>query len=136
MELELKYIVGYLPYDLKIKIRPFKGFEILSCLNLYINLGSIIPVLKPLSDLTKEIEVNGEKFIPIQKLNDCPEIKYYLNNWNGHDVLLGDFENGYNVLENKSAILKLYEWHFDIHELIENGLAIDMNTLPETQNNK
>jgi hypothetical protein len=26
----------------------------------------IKPILRPLSDLTKEIEVNGEKFIPIE----------------------------------------------------------------------
>ena len=35
----------------------------------YVNFHrGILPILRPLSDLTKEIEVNGDKFIPVVKL--------------------------------------------------------------------
>jgi hypothetical protein len=33
-----------------------------------VKLSDIKPILKPLSDLTKEIEVNGEKFVPLEIL--------------------------------------------------------------------
>lgn len=74
-------------------------------------------VKHPLSDLTKEIEVNGEKFVPLKKMG-------YNVSWYGWDFYK------INILEQKySDIQKLLEWHFDIYGLIEKGLAIDINTL-------
>lgn len=67
MKLELKHLAAYLPYELKMYYETLLGVKrhwILRC-------GTISeaivyqnkPILRPLSDLTKEIEVNGEKFV-------------------------------------------------------------------------
>lgn len=137
MELELKHIVGYLPYQTNFICTRNR----ISILDTYIgicagkniiDIGYVInnnlkPILRPLSDLTKEIEVNGEKFVPIKKLG-----------WEYYDGELGGMaycvygespRTTVNVIDYLDDLEKLYEWHFDIHGLIEKGLAIDLNTL-------
>jgi hypothetical protein len=102
------------------------------------------PALHPLSDLTKEIEHNGEKFVPIVKLAQImyPNLEwrlceglYYATVGNAYCTF--EYDSGYECfLMNNSAqmpqivcLLKLIEWHFDIAGLIEKGEAIDVNTL-------
>jgi hypothetical protein len=123
MKLELKDIVGYLPYALMIKDTKrnialtttgayFSKNKDTSFKFMLLNGWGIIdseeckPILRPLSDLTKEIEVNGEKFVPIDELNDCEYIKYYLFNNNNTDFLLADIpdKNLQDVLEGKMSI--------------------------------
>jgi predicted nucleic acid-binding protein len=120
------------------------------------------PILRPLSDLTKEIEVNGEKFVPLEKLypdkhvlfnskRDKKDIlfietkteagasaDYKLLIDNQWRFKFSTLKSGYvgnffvfnqYVINNYSLYQKLLEWHFDIYGLIENGLAIDINTL-------
>lgn len=85
------------------------------------------PILRQLSDLTKEIEVNGEKFVP----RDTDLLGKY------EILVIGgkfDFFDGMGSNENifdlpYEAFEKLFEWHFDVFGLIEAGLAIDINTL-------
>ena len=71
----------------------------------------IKPLLYPLSMLTKTIVHNGVEIIPI-------------------DLLGGyvDWEDGIQVIE-WWKIETLYEHHFDIHGLIERGLAIDKSKI-------
>ena len=80
------------------------------------------PILHPLTDLTKEIEHNGEKFVPIIILGWSENII----GWSKKNINL--------AIENMrfDDAIKLIEWHFDIAGLIEKGEAIDVNTLPET----
>lgn len=73
-------------------------------------------LLRPLSDLTKEIEHNGEKFVPCEFFVISVE-----NMLKKSDVDLDCIP--YNVIK------KLLEWNFDIFGLIPHGLAIDINTL-------
>lgn len=71
------------------------------------------PILRPMSDLTKEITHRGEKFVPIlalDKLNCFP---------------ISDTDKALRYYD------KLNEWMFDYRGLISAGLAIDVNTLPE-----
>jgi hypothetical protein len=102
VKLELKHLEPYLPYGLKTKTS--KTISILigvdktsiieyldTCrvkldrtLSAYFPIQSIKPILRPLSDLVKEIEVDGEKFIPITELR-CIE----QGNWD-EDVFLKD----------------------------------------------
>jgi len=169
-KLELKHLAGYLPYGLKClsgvspilknefawEILGFEknkdirlGFSVKSIRHDYkniINIWPIKPILHPLSDLTKEIDVNGEKFVPLVKLairyanstryNDkiamhnekcycyskSSELEFRFDGW---DFLL----KGQRVQQQFQLFERLYEWHFDIHSLIEKGLAIDINTL-------
>jgi len=153
MKLELKHVVGYLPYGLKcynhyhpkLEINVI-GFEKDSLLIVYDDskfysaFGAFKPILRPLSDLTKEIEVNGEKFVPIEELKRVNrKIRFSDNRFMDYDdgkskdVLHFSFYDIFSYSLNFEEITeitnKLYEWHFDIHGLIENGLAIDINTL-------
>jgi len=81
----------------------------------FIELDEIKPILRPLSDLAKEIEHNGEKFFPIDKLRPIDSI---IINKTGLrvDLIKEDWE-------------RLYSWHFDVNNLIGKDLAIDINTL-------
>ena len=118
--LELKDICGYMPYGLMQK--HYKNVchvavEIKSHIGGYVFLkippkhGK--PLLRPMSDLTKEITHEGERFVPtkaLDKLNCFPET---------------DTEKALRYYD------KLNEWMFDYRNLIYAGLAIDVNTLPE-----
>jgi len=127
-KLELKHLAGYLPYGLSCVENMDDGvkieftLEVLNISNVIDDIkysNSILPILRQLSDLTKEIEVNGEKFVPV--------IEY--------DYLrfeeISTFKGGCNAMKFIQAreLELLYEMHFDIHGLIEKGLAIDINNL-------
>lgn len=122
-KLELKHIVGYLPYEIKIFYMEdaydvtledeMDSFSI--CLRDVIE-GSHKPILRPLSDLKKEITHKGETFVPIKKI----KIMYPSDTFSSVSNVA---KWSYRVIE------KLYEWHFDIHGLIEKGLAIEINTI-------
>ena len=126
--LELKHLAPYLPYGLKMiyvhtnKIGQISNIYTLGSgyndddikISIDYSEGEHIwmykPILRPLSDLTKEIESDGEKIVPRSK---------FIGNPLDYKIL----ENSYNVIQ------KLLEWHFDIFGLIEKGFAIDINTL-------
>ena len=105
------------------------------------------PILHPLTDLTKEIEHNGKKFVPIMKLyggDDYSEYDYTIEVI--HRPIIGDAIRIYvknageinfglkyplrNMLTFDSY-QQLIEWHFDLFNGIESGEAIDVNTLSE-----
>ena len=157
-ELELKHVAPYLPYELKVYNSIHENISIMvSDPTMYNNPligvkginfidGRINnPILHPLSDLTKEIEHNGEKFVPIYELfniqfKDTAHVEYIrnmyfieTNNFINASHYSTSEESSFNKrnikLNNYWKIEKLYEWHFDIDGLIEKGLAIDINTL-------
>lgn len=79
-----------------------------------------IPICRPLSDLTKEIEHKGKKFIPMKKIA--------IYNPNNVEYLIECVITG---LVEYIVLRQLIEWHFDVAGLIEKGEAIDVNTLEE-----
>lgn len=121
MKLEQK-IIPYLPYGLRFEGKRKdwalfeSGIKILCPVDLDGRWEIIKPILRPLSDLTKEIEVNGEKFVPQDKMKHL-DLEWLINS----DNLI--------MKTNYEDVLKLLEWHFDIFELIKDKLAIDINTL-------
>lgn len=137
--LTIKHLAPYLPYELKIRCGEM-SHPILTCADtnefeiavkeVFIN-SAYKPILRPLSDLTKEIEVNGEKFVPLEKLKIIG-MSVDLNE-NGLELV---FDNDYlwvYLHDFKENIYdKLLEWHFDVFGLIEKNLAIDINTLPQS----
>jgi len=152
MELELKHILPYLDFGIKaIDLQADHGdnvFEITGFSNTKgnievfdqygnfdIKMSEIKPILRPLSDLTKEIDVNGEKFIPIEKLNnDFRQNSKDLNicmfaNELSIDIDTEDYSQCIDLADGFRISEKLLEWHFDISGLIENNLAINKNTL-------
>lgn len=127
-ELKIEHLAPYLPYGLK--VINIRGSVFL--LNTFSNMrGSGIesrdinsvlseqmkPILRPLSDLTKEIEHNGKKFVPLQYLS-INIYWYNLEQWKSDHKLM-------NVEEYNN----LLSWHFDVFGLIDQNLAIDINTL-------
>jgi len=123
MKLELKHLAPYIPYNLQ-GIDEISNYYYLYSVDtrmrhfdLWMNGNfhkfdgrTVKPILHPLSDLIKEIEVNGEKFVPVKKL-EWGKTRYF-------DVM--KYRNiGIEITLNESQ--KLYEWHFDIYGLIENN---------------
>lgn len=140
--LELKDICGYLPYGLRIMRPPTnvpvvaelldirKDFTILGAGHI----DTYRAVLRPMSDLTKEITHRGEKFVPMVELGECANVEVEVADFEFKrdkviDVLFHNILSG----ERSSIIIfdKLNEWMFDYRGLISAGLAIDVNTLPE-----
>lgn len=109
------------------------------------------PILHPFSDITKPITVEGynegKEFVPIialAQLNGAYEDEHdvkrlYTKVTNSYELFYNtashiddcvlSIQDGFIDTLNYEIVLQLYEWHFDIHGLIEYGLAIDINTL-------
>lgn len=144
MKIELKHLVAYLPYGLRAEILEYESDYVGNQYDDIIGLvewsknkdwccltagGSkpsfdrIKPILRPLSDLTNEIEVNGERFVPIERL----EMYGFYDKQCLHK----------NQVQSISFIMMqyLFEWHFDVFSLIPDGLAIDVNEIVKDVNN-
>lgn len=138
-KLEPKHLIPYLPYSLKVIMEGKKtNVAWMSTKNIAVIIPNgigeykripwkrahlnIKPILRPLSDLTKEIEIDGKKiiFIKIFFREARLLLEKELKNTNGKLIV------DYLTWE---IIVKLLEYHFDIFELIPKGLAIDINTL-------
>jgi len=141
MKLELKHLAPYLPYGLKVQcdiwneeICAVDGFSAtlkdvrLTCIiarnkerseatTWTPKLEHCKPILRPLSDLTKNID------------NDERNVKYYsLLKTCYSEVDLRNFQE-VPLIQKYDDVQILLEYHFDIFGLIEKGLAIDINTL-------
>jgi len=141
-KLELKHLAPYLPYKLQYLIpkhEPENIFDIghgggihtmQVVAMLSMSRGSESkPILRPLSDLTKEIEVDGEKKRLIDDIQKLYPTYYFA--YNATDDLLVKRENEqYTWCSDILGINEfLFKNHFDVFGLIEKGLAIDINTL-------
>ena len=129
MKLELKHLAPYLPYRLKrhcpssnVRIHDYTAMEFTqeTC-DRHQSYGWK-PILRPLSDLTKEIEYNVEKFVFSDIYFSNSKIEKL------QDKSLCLFENPLNEIDYNS-VQTLIKYHFDVFGLIEKGLAIDINTL-------
>ena len=145
MKLELKYLAPYLPYKLKVQTEHIEGNRIYTLEGLsakydrvdldddygWSYIGGIKPILRPLSDLTKEINLHDNFFaIPIENMtgyklegniSDAPTTVQHL-----YKCSKGEIEAKFL---DYWVIVQLLEWHFDIFNLIKNNLAIDINTI-------
>lgn len=151
-KLELKDIVGYLPYNLMVLHEGHRLMNDYFIKNINaVNVGSFTievlqnhnwvwtdnfkPILRPMSDLTKSIVVKGynedKEFIPVDHLLKNDFSKEYLELDFGH-VVYGDNRLLCNLFEipiGLEALDLFNQWHFDYRNLIAKGLAIDINTL-------
>ena len=135
MKLELKHLAPYLPYELKVEVLDYKKdyvgkqydtvigvhqwdtlgkfWSVLTLGGAKPNINRVKPILRPLSDLRN---------------------KWFDLNINETDLDLEDIEGfGFRLyMNNYDDVLFLIEKHFDINNLIGQGLAIDINTLNTT----
>lgn len=132
-ELTLEELTPYLPYGLKAQMSlcfdqqtiveivglSFEFVElsgIRDTVTEHFEISEIKPILRPLSDLTKEIEHNGERFVPMDVLYDDFRETDLLH-FNPNDI----FNQSYNLVQ------KVLEWHFDVFGLIDKGLAVSIH---------
>ena len=177
MKLELKHIKHYLDHNLKILYsgskRKMNGGSGSS--KYWIGITATIqrqgdlckPILRSLSDLTKEIEINGYTFIPIERLVrkeiagniEIVDIHQYQDGGCMTYKKRGFFYTLYYDTLNEFVLCKhketdkpldhtialkaqsplfelLREWHFDLDNLIENNLAVNINTLNKQTNER
>ena len=136
MKLELKHLAPYLPYGLKMELLDYPlGKHIrtleLDCghdFNYYLEQDKVRPILRPLSDLTKEIEVDGDKFIPFHKVYE--QIGGGYTSFESFSKSqLGNWLYTPSIALAYYCVVNLFQWHFDVFSLIPEGLAIDINTL-------
>lgn len=158
-ELTLEHLAPYLPYGLNLIYHQFgdprttkmtiRDIEtVLMLVNRHVENKARFPILRPLSDLTKEIEHKGERFVPLIKLvdpdndkgdwakckveiyNPFPHInmnhKYFRVVHDELGEVISVNPKNINVLP-YSMIQKLFEWHFAVN--IPDELYIDINTL-------
>ena len=140
MELEPKHLSPYLPYGLKICSQLNLDEDYIICeigVTTKVNVFTIDyvieygykPLLRPLSDLTKEIEHNGDRFVPNEVLGSPEEYTFQISyeGGKGGDIRMLDHGGMQHLDAYIRTINKLYEWHFDVFSLLENNLAIDYN---------
>lgn len=164
MKLELKHLAPYLPYGLNIYNSAFmfrsnwneneigvmigvtdniqnETFDIVMIrerdkYKLQDSRNHFKPVLRPLSDLTKEIDygLSTYSFIDLFEIGDCDGCVYEFEH--GNIKTIESLEsisrhNSYNDINYlPSAVVNMMiEYHFDVFGLIEQNLAIDINTL-------
>jgi len=154
-KLTLEHLAPYLPYGLKAEMLDYEcdyvgkkydeivGFHQWDKNCLYWsaltvggskpNIERIKPILRPLSDLTKEIEHNGERFVPKDVLIDRYDLKFDEDDDFFLDYYcIGETDSpwtGYHIIQ------LLIQWHFDVFGLIEKGLAIDINSIEGKETN-
>lgn len=130
MKLTIEHLAPYLPYGLKIHDpnRNMIGLEPLE-LNCtggtnYFSLGNVLqyeellPILRPMSDIYKSIDDVTHANVLYREF-DITDMEF-----NGS---VTHPKHGYDVY------LYLFQYHFDVFGLIEQGLAIDINNLPIPQ---
>lgn len=122
--LTIKELAPYLPYGIDIsingKIQKLNSIDSKAKLVCYgwgdagfIDTDNVKPLLRPLSQLTEEIEHNGESFVPIDVLG-----------WNSYENII---KKGICDSVGYQYMIKLFEWHFDVFGLHERGLALPID---------
>ena len=139
--LELKHLAPYLPYDLTlVKSRGYYGLLVFDKLQFNNKDGYIPttlleclrhgakPILRPRSDWGEYIEFRGERVIPYRWLLNNAPINMMQSDVN---MLCKMIENIFQHLDQAPywVVQILLEMHIDVFELIDAGLAVDVNTL-------
>lgn len=149
---KLEKLVGYLPYGLKIWHSSYKARHIWD-INIEegiqdrsmtaVTLTAICngneylkPILRPLSDMTKEINYGLSSYIftEIFEIGDTDGFIYEFDNGNIKLIQLLESISNHNSFYDINylpypVVQMMYQYHYDIHGLIESGEAIDINTL-------
>lgn len=147
--LKIEHLTPYLPYKLRCEVlNNGKEKEIGELMALYDDgsacFGNIVesehgfeyikPILRPLSDLTKEIEYNGDKFVPIEWFEIGDDVNESLEYDNGNIKLIRSLESisKYGTVNNVNylpfgVVEKLFEWHFNVFNLPEKLIEIIEN---------
>ena len=143
MKLKIEHLAPYLPYGLEIMFEYRANFKCdpnyfkrlkLEGSNISIigkktySIVSSKPILRPLSDFKKEIDFNGEKFVPKHNIHLADPDGYYSS------YELDEIED--KIITSPVEIIpycfvqKLLEWHFNVFNLPRN-LFVNYNDLKQ-----
>ena len=156
MKLELKHLSAYLPYGLEMifqdpkgRITKMRGICDYAEKGITVSTGhggiwiedsGMKPILRPLSDLEKHIDLGGLKLIALEELQvmyntinetQLTKLNFYYTEEDGFCLfgIADEFENEKEIAMPLYMYENMFRWHFDVYNLIESGLAIDINTL-------
>ncbi|MGV0847411.1 hypothetical protein ACTS9T_12695 [Empedobacter falsenii] len=159
MKLELKHLAPYLAYELKCCLMGAKdekenplSFLVEGASKEFVEVWSkktitdqwtyedVFPILRPLSDLTKEINYRFSTyaFTYLFEIGDCDGCVFEFEHGNIktikslENISKYNSYNDINYLPN-AVVNMMYEYHFDVFGLIEQGLAINFNDLQHFQ---
>jgi hypothetical protein len=137
MKLELKHLAPYLPYELLLK-GNIESWKMTGDNISYVEQVQAKPILRPLSDLVNEINVDGKRFIPIEHFEAGSVYRDYkgvkTSVYISYDLCGETFTDaiciGGSIKDTDYKYVELLlKWHFDVFRLIEDGLAINMNDI-------
>jgi len=157
MSLTIEHLAPYAPYRLKAMLGNGEIAEItgvywgdkwcrcdiiVGTQNGSCNIDLLKPILRPMSDLTRDIEHNGEIFVPMDRLKTTgtslneifwrDKIAVASDN-EGHELEYDtEYMSFFSSYKRESRVCRnqyekfqcLLSWHFDVFGLIEKGLAI------------
>jgi len=140
MELEIKHLAPYLPFSLNGTLKAFKDQRQVELIRIGLNPGNtpiiryrsgdyeftqymnhFIPFLRPLFKINEEIEHKGNKFVPEADLYadamwvGGDQYAEFINHVQDEDVEISELPYWF--------VSKLFEWHFDVFQLIDSKLA-------------
>ena len=160
MKLKLEHLAPYLPHNIEFldngkpeTIIGWKGDRIYidDCHKSgYCSIDEVYTLLlRPLSDLTKEVEIYGKRFIPLLELaalagtcsasdwhikgdiayhNTVKECSFAIAYDNSFIFRNSEKWKDFGVPSQQFRMFNLlFEWHFDMFKLIENGLAVNVH---------
>jgi len=158
MKLELKHIAPYLPYDLECEcpsltedrevpkvcdmVGAFSDWVAISTKDSNVHdefeYDEFKPLLRPLKDLSTEIEHNGKRFVPCiiiaqgddDYFTDEDNCLYRYTDCDRYNYERVRFENIVDINAIEWWIMQdLIKWHFDISQLLESDLAIEKQAI-------
>lgn len=168
-KITLGHLAPYLPYGLKVYVYGQTRFEDYTCKIERLDHGGQVyfshewnnidnseyfkPILRPLSDLTKEVTHNEKTFVPIIELakefhipskysvthyGDIKDYGYvgvkvncYVENSSSRYFEFSIHSDELILHNDYRIVQKLAEWHFDVFGLIDQNLAININEVKE-----
>lgn len=147
MELELKHIAPYLPHYLEAidnnnNIKCVR-WSVQTYTKIHVGLNFVLinqspffkPLLRPMSDLFKEIEHQGEKVCVASEIVD--NFQEWLEFYNNDGKTIRNWDTGEFYDFNQPLVINLlpyciaeilFQYHFDVFGLIEKGLAEPIKT--------
>lgn len=136
-KLTLEDLAPYVPYGLKLYYAPKD--EIINLRPSHfpndwsVTLASK-PILRNLSDLTKEIEHNGRKYCIMSlwfsvEADEEEAYELYRTIPDYWKTVIASIKSNGVKHQDYGFVKLLFKHHFDVNNLIERGLAVDLNTI-------
>ena len=132
---KLKIYSAYLPFEVKVSYNSIDYIGVLKSIDTFrnqvsffskhlfeqIEIEDVKPILFSLEDLTKEITIGGETFVPFDELIKIKNVRLRVEKYeNGDKKLLNINTFSFSLFDFEYKIIeKLLEWKFNVFNLPE-----------------